>query len=48
MEKNKKYSLNIAEEESINIINQSDQLAKIQLRVFNHSSKIIQKTDQIR
>lgn len=48
MEKNKKYSLNIAEKESINIINQSDQLAKIQLRVFNHSSKIIQKTDQIR
>ncbi|WP_343555524.1 hypothetical protein [Sphingobacterium sp.] len=48
MEKNKKYNLNIAEKESINIINQSDQLAKIQLRVFNHSSKIIQKTDQIK
>lgn len=48
MEKNKKYSLNIAEKESINFINPSDQIAKIQLRVYNHSPKIIQKTDLVK
>ncbi|WP_333626722.1 hypothetical protein [Sphingobacterium siyangense] len=47
MEKNKTYTRNVNEKGNIVFLNQSDQGANIQLRVYNHTSKIIQKTNLI-
>lgn len=47
MEKNKTYTLNVNQKGNIVFLNQSDQGTNIQLRVYNHTSKIIQKTNLI-
>jgi uncharacterized protein YcfL len=46
MEKNKIYTLKIAQNSSVIFQNSSYQPASIRLRVYNHSAKIIQKTGQ--
>ncbi|MGJ1436398.1 hypothetical protein [Sphingobacterium multivorum] len=47
MEKNKTYTLNVNQKGNIVFLNQSDQGTNIQLRVYNHTSKIIQKKNLI-
>ena len=47
MEKDKTYTLNVNQKGNIVFLNQSDQGTNIQLRVYNHTSKIIQKTNLI-